>query len=138
VLTKTSLMLGLGETDAEIAQCMDDLRAAGVDMLTLGQYLRPTVNHLPVERFVDPRAVRAVSRVGARARISRVRRRSAGALELSRRAGACGQQRGPRRCAPARHPVAAVSDAARAWRPASAGSAVRLRADLARDAAFHR
>src|SRR5688572_19850469 len=54
VLTKTSLMLGLGETDEEIAQTMDDLRAANVDLLTLGQYLRPTVNHLPVERFVTP------------------------------------------------------------------------------------
>jgi len=54
VLTKTSLMLGLGETDAEILATMDDLRAAGVDILTLGQYLRPTVNHLAVERFVTP------------------------------------------------------------------------------------
>jgi lipoic acid synthetase len=54
VLTKTSLMLGLGETDAEVLETMDDLRAAGVDILTLGQYLRPTVNHLPVERFVAP------------------------------------------------------------------------------------
>jgi lipoic acid synthetase len=54
VLTKTSLMLGLGETDSEILQCMDDLRAIGVDILTLGQYLRPTVNHLSVERFVSP------------------------------------------------------------------------------------
>ncbi len=54
VLTKTSLMLGLGETDEEIAQTMDDLRAIDVDLLTLGQYLRPTVNHLPVQRFVTP------------------------------------------------------------------------------------
>jgi lipoyl synthase len=54
VLTKTSLMLGLGETDEEIAECMDDLRAANVDLLTLGQYLRPTVHHLPVQRFVTP------------------------------------------------------------------------------------
>jgi lipoic acid synthetase len=54
VLTKTSLMLGLGETDAEILEAMDDLRGAGVDLLTLGQYLRPTVNHLPVERYVTP------------------------------------------------------------------------------------
>ncbi|HEY6451054.1 MAG TPA: lipoyl synthase [Steroidobacteraceae bacterium] len=53
-LTKTSLMLGLGETDAEIIECMADLRAADVDVLTLGQYLRPTQNHLPVERFVTP------------------------------------------------------------------------------------
>ena len=53
-LTKTSLMLGLGESDAEIAATMRDLRAASVDVLTLGQYLRPTANHLPVERFVTP------------------------------------------------------------------------------------
>jgi lipoic acid synthetase len=54
VLAKTSLMLGLGETDVEILATMDDLRAVGVDLLTLGQYLRPTVNHLAVERFVAP------------------------------------------------------------------------------------
>jgi lipoic acid synthetase len=54
VLVKTSLMLGLGETDDEILQTMHDLRAAGADLLTLGQYLRPTVNHLAVERFVTP------------------------------------------------------------------------------------
>lgn len=54
VLTKTSLMLGLGETDAEILATLDDLRAAKVDLLTLGQYLRPTPHHLPVARFVTP------------------------------------------------------------------------------------
>ncbi len=54
VLTKTSLMLGLGETDDEILATMDDLRAAQVDLLTLGQYLSPTPNHLPVARFVTP------------------------------------------------------------------------------------
>jgi lipoic acid synthetase len=54
VLTKTSLMLGLGETDEEIAETMLDLRDVGVDILTLGQYLRPTVNHLSVQRFVEP------------------------------------------------------------------------------------
>ncbi|HET7674368.1 MAG TPA: lipoyl synthase, partial [Gammaproteobacteria bacterium] len=54
VLTKTSLMLGLGETEDEIAETMDDLRAIGVDIVTFGQYLRPTVNHLPVVRYVPP------------------------------------------------------------------------------------
>jgi lipoic acid synthetase len=54
VLTKSSLMLGLGESREEILECLDDLRTAGVDLITLGQYLRPTVNHLPVERFVPP------------------------------------------------------------------------------------
>ena len=54
VLTKTSVMVGLGETDEEILVTMDDLRLADVDILTLGQYLRPTVNHLPVQRYVTP------------------------------------------------------------------------------------
>ena len=54
VVSKTSLMLGLGETDAEIEEAMDDMRAAHVDVVTLGQYMRPTKNHLPVQRFVSP------------------------------------------------------------------------------------
>ncbi|MFN3369154.1 MAG: lipoyl synthase, partial [Thermus sp.] len=54
VLTKSSLMLGLGETEEEILEAMRDLREAGVDILTLGQYLRPTPAHLPVERYVPP------------------------------------------------------------------------------------
>lgn len=54
ILTKTSLMLGLGERDHEIMETMDDLLAANVDILTLGQYLRPTAHHLPVERYVTP------------------------------------------------------------------------------------
>ena len=54
VLTKTSLILGLGETDAEIEETMDDLIVNKVNILTLGQYLRPTLNHLPVERWVTP------------------------------------------------------------------------------------
>jgi len=54
VLTKSSLMLGLGETDDEIGAALDDLRKAAVDVVTFGQYLRPTPNHLPVERYVTP------------------------------------------------------------------------------------
>ncbi|SFU34275.1 lipoyl synthase [Halomonas korlensis] len=54
VITKTSLMLGLGETEEELLATFDDLRAIGVDIVTLGQYLRPTRNHLPVERWVTP------------------------------------------------------------------------------------
>jgi len=53
-LTKTSLMLGLGETDAEIDRTLDDLRSANVDVVTLGQYMRPSPHHLPVLRFVAP------------------------------------------------------------------------------------
>lgn len=64
VLTKTSLMLGLGERDREIMETMDDLRGAGVDILTLGQYLRPTPNHLAIERYVTPDEFDAYRREG--------------------------------------------------------------------------
>jgi lipoic acid synthetase len=53
ILTKTSLMLGLGETDDEIIKTMQDLRQRDVDILTLGQYLQPTKSHLPVMRYVS-------------------------------------------------------------------------------------
>ncbi|MCH8551075.1 MAG: lipoyl synthase [Natronospirillum sp.] len=64
VITKTSLMLGLGETDEEIMQTFRDLRAIGVDIVTLGQYLRPTANHLPVERWVTPEQFDAYREAG--------------------------------------------------------------------------
>jgi lipoic acid synthetase len=63
-LTKTSMMLGLGETDEEIEQTMDDIRAHNVDILTLGQYMRPTKNHLPVQRFVTPEQFRTYRQMG--------------------------------------------------------------------------
>ncbi len=53
-VTKSGIMLGLGETESEIFQTMDDLREAGCQVLTMGQYLRPTPNHLPVVEFVTP------------------------------------------------------------------------------------
>ena len=52
--TKSGLMVGLGETDEEILAVMRDLRAHGVDMLTIGQYLAPSAHHLPVLRYVHP------------------------------------------------------------------------------------
>jgi lipoic acid synthetase len=61
-LTKSSLMLGLGETREEVRQAMRDLRAAGVDLLTLGQYLRPTRRHLPVVEYVAPGQFEALRR----------------------------------------------------------------------------
>lgn len=54
IYTKSGLMVGLGETREEIGQVMDDLRAAGVDFLTVGQYLQPSPKHAPVERFWTP------------------------------------------------------------------------------------
>lgn len=56
VFTKSSLMLGLGETRAEVLEAMRDLRANDVDFLTLGQYLRPSEWHLPVQEYVSPQA----------------------------------------------------------------------------------
>lgn len=54
LMTKSSIMLGLGETDAEIEQTMKDLRAIDVDCLTLGQYMQPTTKHLKVIEYVEP------------------------------------------------------------------------------------
>ncbi len=54
MFTKSGLMVGLGETREEVGQVMDDLRAADVDFLTIGQYLQPTRKHAPVDRFVTP------------------------------------------------------------------------------------
>ena len=52
--TKSGLMVGLGETDEEILDVMRDMRAHDIDMLTIGQYLAPSVSHLPVRRYVHP------------------------------------------------------------------------------------
>jgi len=54
VYTKSGIMLGLGETDEEVREAMQDLRAVGCDLLTVGQYLQPTPKHLNVENFVPP------------------------------------------------------------------------------------
>jgi lipoic acid synthetase len=54
VVTKSGIMLGLGETETELLQALDDLREAGVQVLTLGQYLRPTPRHLPVIEYITP------------------------------------------------------------------------------------
>lgn len=62
--TKSGLMLGLGETENEIVVAMEDLRAAGCDILTLGQYLQPTLKHLPVVEYIPPEQFDALGRVG--------------------------------------------------------------------------
>jgi lipoic acid synthetase len=67
LLTKAGLMLGLGESEDEVLSVFDDLRGAGCDVLTLGQYLRPSARHLPVERYVPPEEF-AVLRARALAR----------------------------------------------------------------------
>ena len=64
VLTKSSIILGLGETDYEIEQTMDDLIENKVDILTIGQYLRPTKNHHPIERWVTPEEFEKYRKIG--------------------------------------------------------------------------
>jgi lipoic acid synthetase len=54
VTSKSGIMLGLGETEEEVLQCMDDLLEAGCEVLTLGQYLQPTMEHMPVEEYIHP------------------------------------------------------------------------------------
>jgi lipoic acid synthetase len=63
-VTKSGIMLGLGETTGELAATMRDLRAAGVQLLTLGQYLRPSPAHLPVVRYVPPAEFRELAAIG--------------------------------------------------------------------------
>lgn len=64
IYTKSGIMLGLGETDEEIIQTLEDLRSVGVDAVTIGQYLRPTQRHLPVHTFVHPNKFRELQRIG--------------------------------------------------------------------------
>ncbi len=54
LITKTGIMVGLGETEDEVAELMRDVRAAGVKLMTIGQYLQPTKAHIPVEEYVTP------------------------------------------------------------------------------------
>jgi lipoic acid synthetase len=61
--TKSGLMVGLGETRDEIMQVMDDLRTAGVDFLTIGQYLQPTRKHAPIDRFWTPEEFRSLETI---------------------------------------------------------------------------
>ena len=63
IFTKSGLMVGLGESKEEVYQVMDDLRAADVDFLTIGQYLQPTRKHAPVDRFVHPDEFRAYEKM---------------------------------------------------------------------------
>ncbi len=61
--TKSGIMLGLGETKEEVMQVMDDMRSAGVDFITIGQYLQPTRKHAPIDRFVHPDEFKAFEEI---------------------------------------------------------------------------
>jgi len=62
--TKSGLMLGLGETEEEVLETMDDLRSVKVDILTLGQYLQPTPKHLAVQEFITPEKFEEYKEIG--------------------------------------------------------------------------
>ncbi|GIR33291.1 MAG: hypothetical protein CM15mP46_2860 [Alphaproteobacteria bacterium] len=64
IFTKSGIMVGLGETDEEVGQLMDDLRSAEVDFMTIGQYLQPTPKHAEVARFVTPDTFTHYSKIG--------------------------------------------------------------------------
>jgi lipoic acid synthetase len=64
LITKSSIMVGIGETDDEVIETMRDLRGAGVDIVTVGQYLRPTPKHAPVDRYVEPERFDGFAREG--------------------------------------------------------------------------
>ena len=84
LVTKSSLIVGMGETDAEVIGCLADLAGIGVDIVTIGQYLRPTSHHLPVARWVEPTEFDAVEGDRRAARHRPRRGQPAHPLELPR------------------------------------------------------
>jgi lipoic acid synthetase len=72
LVTKSSLIVGLGETDDELCEALADLAAVGCDIVTIGQYLRPTTNHLPIHRWVEPSTFEAWRTAGAALGIAHV------------------------------------------------------------------
>ncbi len=70
--TKSGLIVGMGETDDEVVEALGDLAAVGVDIVTIGQYLRPTTNHLPIHRWVEPSTFEAWRTAGAALGIAHV------------------------------------------------------------------
>ena len=82
LVTKSNLILGMGEDRDEISQALLDLHAAGCELITITQYLRPSARHHPVERWVQARGVRRAARRGRGDRLRRRHERAAGALVL--------------------------------------------------------
>ena len=85
--TKSGLILGMGETVDEVRAALRDLRAVGVDIVTIGQYLRPSAQHLPVVQWWTPEEFDAVREYALSVGIPSRRSRSTGALQLPRPRG---------------------------------------------------
>ena len=96
IVTKSGLMLGIGETVDELFDVLADLRAVGCDVLTLGQYLAPTLKHIPVARFVPPAEFDAPRGAGPDAGVPASGRRAVRALQLPRRRDGPGGAHDPR------------------------------------------
>ncbi len=84
IYTKSGMMLGLGETEEEVMVALEDLRRAGCDILTLGQYLQPSLKHLPVVEFVPPEKFAAYGSAAPRNGFCPRRQRADGAQFLPR------------------------------------------------------
>ena len=97
VLTKSGIIVGLGETNDEVVETMRDLRAHGVDVVTIGQYLQPSPQHAQIDRWVHPGRVPLAARAGRVARLRLRLRRPARPLELPRRRAAPRRRDRPRR-----------------------------------------
>ena len=109
IFTKSGMMVGLGEQRLEVHQVMDDMRSAGIDFLTMGQYLQPTPRHAKVEEFVTPRGVQGLCRDRPGQGLPAGRGLAADPVELSRRRRFPGDAGGARGAAGER---AARADAA--------------------------
>ena len=94
--TKSGLMVGLGESKEEVMQVMDDMRSAGVDFLTIGQYLQPTRKHAAVDRFVTPEEFQALETIARSKGFLLVSSIAADALVLPRGRGFRAAARRPR------------------------------------------
>ena len=97
VLTKSGIIVGLGETNDEVVETMRDLRANGVDVVTIGQYLQPSAKHAPIDRWVHPDEFRWFREQGEELGLRLGLLRPARALELPRRRAAARGRDRPRR-----------------------------------------
>ena len=96
LVTKSNLILGMGETREEVSQALRDLHAAGCELITITQYLRPSPRHHPVERWVKPEEFVELQGRGRRDRVRRRDVRSARALVVPRRPALPAGHGGPR------------------------------------------